>query len=196
MYEEASAHAAAGPHDAGSVLDRSRRLAHHPPNGLVADFMAVPCAMRVLTEDGKLFGRINVIDLAGALLLIFAVSALVVVKLLPNRPLRAVERMDKEEASVVKVVLPRDTTWLAERIAIGDAVTDEAGIKVRVVGIERVILGGTPSVVVSFWLRSRRRSSGGLAFGTANVRVGETLAIVTDRYTVTAPIYDIVRSEP
>ena len=75
--------------------------------------------IRWIDSEGRLFGRVNALDLLIAVGILTLIAAIIVTQLLPNRPLAAVRRMATPLRVDVDLALHAYNAWLVDQLVPG-----------------------------------------------------------------------------
>lgn len=151
--------------------------------------------MPILDNKGRLFGRINIIDLT-ALVLILVVLAVAVGSRIRGGTLTQNVRFMHREAPVVLTLVPRrDVSFLADQIQAGDSRRDSEGVMAQVLRVERGESANDP-VRLEIWLRARISSEGERMYQIRRLGVGRPIRLEMEDYQVHGYIEAVEEAGP
>ncbi|MDB2273911.1 DUF4330 family protein [Halorubrum ezzemoulense] len=146
--------------------------------------------MELIDDEGRLFGRVNVID-ALVVLLIAAVVVAGAAFVLTDDPAPPPETDTTYATLDVGTVSP----YVVDAIEEGDAYDSDSTSTLRITDVHLTPQDGQTRVVLRVALEGERNEQGSLTYAGAPPRLGRTLDITTDRYQVNGQIRDVGDSD-
>lgn len=143
--------------------------------------------MRVIDDDGNLFGVVNVVD-ALVVLLVLAVVAAGAALVFSDDPEPEPTPTDERYATLDLGTQPG---YVASLIETGESVSIGGGDTMTVTDVYRTDTGGGMRVLLRVELSSETPDGQSFTFGDAPPRVGRELTIATDEYSVAGQIRSV-----
>jgi hypothetical protein len=148
--------------------------------------------MSILDKEGRLFGRVNLLDAVFVIVVLCLLGVVLVTRLLPNRPRQTVRGMDEPEPAVAKIIIPRGNEWLAGHIHPGDETRNVEDLSARILSVgKEAVPGSGTQMIVTVWLRTRRNPEGLLLFGQRALRPGGSFELCTHDYVLSGTVYSL-----
>ena len=139
--------------------------------------------MELIDDEGRLFGRVNVID-ALVVLLIAAVVVAGAAFVLTDDPAPEPETETTYATLDVGTVSP----YIVDAIEEGDTHSPDGESTIRITDVHLTPQGDQTRVVLRVALEGERNDQDSLVYGGAPPRLGRTLDITTDRYQIDGQI--------
>ncbi|MBU1727272.1 MAG: DUF4330 domain-containing protein [Candidatus Omnitrophica bacterium] len=153
--------------------------------------------MRIIDKNGRVFGKVNIIDFVLILLAVLAVFAVSVNKFMPNRAIKNIRRMPQQEDCIVKVILDKERVFLVKDIKVGDGQRDiENNFVAQITGIRKEEIPDSPDAyVVSVSIKATVDNSGFFIYGKSILRPGEVFSFETKDYLLRGIIFKVLQQE-
>ena len=146
--------------------------------------------MELIDNEGRLFGRVNVVD-ALVVLLIAAVVVAGAAFVLTDDPAPAPETNTTYATLDVGTVSP----YVVNAIEEGDAYDPDGASTLRITDVHLTPQGDDTGVVLRVALEGKLNDQGSLTYAGAPPRLGRTLDITTDRYQINGQIRAVGNSD-
>ncbi|MDA0321323.1 MAG: DUF4330 domain-containing protein [Verrucomicrobia bacterium] len=137
--------------------------------------------MKLIDEQGRVFGRINVVDLVALILILIVAVVAIGSRVRAGGLIQNVQFVQRDQPAHVRLVLERELSFLADVVRPGDEVGDARGVTARVLGIERDV-EDPRHVCVILWLRARSTTEGVRMFGKFLLRPGSPMRVEPAQY--------------
>jgi len=149
--------------------------------------------MQLIDKNGKIFGKVSILDFAVLLLVLLVIFAVAVNKFFPNRIHRVIRRMPQQKEFVVKVILDKERNWLVNYINIGDGQRDlENNFMAEIIKVKKTkIIDNTYSVIITLRLKANIEPGGFIVYGSNLLRPGENFVLETKGYLLKGLVYSV-----
>jgi hypothetical protein len=137
--------------------------------------------MKLIDEQGRVFGRFNVVDCVALLLILVVAVVAIGSRVRGGGLMQNVQFVQRDQPAHVRLVLERELSFLVDVIRPGDEARDTRGVTARVLAVERdPDDAGQVSVVL--WLRARIATEGVRMFGKFRLRPGSPMRVQPAQY--------------
>lgn len=152
--------------------------------------------MKLIDPNGRILGRVNIADLVLMLLTLVVVAALTATALFPDRALKQIRRMPRQQEALVTIVLGKERSWLANSIVVGDGQKDlENRFTAEIIDLKKRPMGGeADAVTVTMRLKAMKDESGLLVYGGRILRPGEEFLLETRKCLIKGLISEVVEN--
>ena len=149
-------------------------------------------SMALIDDEGRLFGRVNVID-ALVVLLIAAVVVAGAAFVLGDDPESAPE--PETETTYATLDVGTVSPYLVDAIEEGDTHSPGDSSNLRITDVHLTPQNNQTRVLLRVAIEGERNDQDSIVYGGAPPRLGRTLDITTERYQISGPIRDVGDSD-
>ena len=152
--------------------------------------------MQLIDKNGKIFGKVNILDFAVLLLVLLVVFIVAINKFFPDRVPGVIRRMPQQKEFIVKVILDKERNWLADYIKTGDGQRDlENNFMAEIIKVKKAkIADNTYSVIITLRLKANIEPGGFIVYGSNLLRPGENFVLETKGYLLKGLVYSVEES--
>ncbi len=149
--------------------------------------------MRILDDRGRLFGRMNLLDIVVLLIVSVLAAGLYIKVRYPERIRRLVADVPEEEYVTVHVILPQALNWMQEHISIGDK---QLGINSKIFA-ELVFITSQDNpdfgndLLLTFKVLATKERGETLVFGRNALKIGNAFVFETPGYILHGYVRDV-----
>lgn len=137
--------------------------------------------MPILDSKGRLFGRVNIIDLAALVLILVVLVVAVGARFRGGTLTQNMRFLQRDAPVVVTLVLRDDASFMADQVRVGDARRDAEGVRAQAARVLPAPGHGGPARV-EIWLRSSVSSEGRRMYGAHRLQVGHPFRVELEEY--------------